>query len=84
MYFETEFSRYRALITFAFIVANESIQTLTGETRVTYIIIILYIYCRLWDDGVIDPVDTRTVLGLSLSAALNAPQERTRFGVFRM
>ncbi|KAK7091461.1 methylcrotonoyl-CoA carboxylase beta chain, mitochondrial-like [Littorina saxatilis] len=39
---------------------------------------------RLWDDGVIDPVDTRTVLGLSLSAALNAPRQQTRFGVFRM
>ena len=39
---------------------------------------------RLWDDGVIDPVDTRTVLGLSISASLNAPQEKTRFGVFRM
>ncbi|KAJ3137646.1 Methylcrotonoyl-CoA carboxylase beta chain, mitochondrial [Irineochytrium annulatum] len=39
---------------------------------------------RLWDDGVIDPADTRTVLGLSLSAALNAPVEKTNFGVFRM
>ncbi|XP_041361017.1 methylcrotonoyl-CoA carboxylase beta chain, mitochondrial-like [Gigantopelta aegis] len=39
---------------------------------------------RLWDDGVIDPKDTRLVLGLSLSAALNAPVEHTRFGVFRM
>ncbi|XP_073251593.1 methylcrotonoyl-CoA carboxylase beta chain, mitochondrial-like isoform X1 [Porites lutea] len=39
---------------------------------------------RLWDDGVIDPADTRTVLGLSLSAALNAPIEDTKFGVFRM
>ncbi|KAL8558750.1 Methylcrotonoyl-CoA carboxylase beta chain, mitochondrial [Nucella lapillus] len=39
---------------------------------------------RLWDDGVIDPVDSRTVLGLSLSAALNAPKKHTRFGVFRM
>ncbi|KAK7469944.1 hypothetical protein BaRGS_00036048 [Batillaria attramentaria] len=39
---------------------------------------------RLWDDGVIDPLDTRTVLGLSLSAALNSPREQTRFGVFRM
>ncbi|XP_033105843.1 methylcrotonoyl-CoA carboxylase beta chain, mitochondrial-like [Anneissia japonica] len=39
---------------------------------------------RLWDDGVIDPADTRTVLGLSLSAALNAPISDTRFGVFRM
>ena len=39
---------------------------------------------RLWDDGVIDPVDTRMVLGLGLSAATNAPLEDTRFGVFRM
>lgn len=39
---------------------------------------------RLWDDGVIDPVDTRRVLGLSISAALNKPIEETRFGVFRM
>ena len=39
---------------------------------------------RLWDDGVIDPVDTRMVLGLGLSAAANAPLEETRYGVFRM
>lgn len=39
---------------------------------------------RLWDDGVIDPADTRMVLGLGLSAALNAPIPDTRFGVFRM
>ncbi|MCH8492173.1 MAG: methylcrotonoyl-CoA carboxylase [Idiomarina sp.] len=39
---------------------------------------------RLWDDGIIDPAQTRTVLGLSISAALNAPIEDTRFGVFRM
>ena len=39
---------------------------------------------RLWDDGVIDPVDTRMVLGLGLSAALNAEIPSTRFGVFRM
>ncbi|MFN4090664.1 MAG: carboxyl transferase domain-containing protein [Alphaproteobacteria bacterium] len=43
-----------------------------------------YASARLWDDGIIDPADTRTVLGLSLSAAVNAPIERTRFGVFRM
>jgi 3-methylcrotonyl-CoA carboxylase beta subunit len=43
-----------------------------------------YASARLWDDGVIDPADTRRVLGLSLSAALNAPIEPTRFGVFRM
>jgi 3-methylcrotonyl-CoA carboxylase beta subunit len=39
---------------------------------------------RLWDDGIIDPAQTRDVLGLSLSAALNAPIPPTRFGVFRM
>jgi 3-methylcrotonyl-CoA carboxylase beta subunit len=43
-----------------------------------------YASARLWDDGVIDPADTRMVVGLGLSAALNAPIERTRFGVFRM
>ena len=43
-----------------------------------------YASARLWDDGIIDPADTRNVLGLSLSAALNAPIEDTRFGVFRM
>lgn len=43
-----------------------------------------YSTARLWDDGVIDPVDTRRVLGLSLSAALNAPIEETVFGLFRM
>ena len=39
---------------------------------------------RLWDDGVIDPVQTRDVLGLAISASLNAPIPDTRFGVFRM
>ncbi len=39
---------------------------------------------RLWDDGVIDPIDTRMVLALGLSAAANAPPEETTFGVFRM
>ena len=43
-----------------------------------------YASARLWDDGVIDPADTRDLLGLSLSAALNAPIEESRFGVFRM
>jgi 3-methylcrotonyl-CoA carboxylase beta subunit len=43
-----------------------------------------YASARLWDDGVIDPAETRMVLGLALSAALNAPIEKTRFGVFRM
>ena len=43
-----------------------------------------YSSARLWDDGVIDPADTRMVLGLALSACLNAPIEDTSFGVFRM
>jgi 3-methylcrotonyl-CoA carboxylase beta subunit len=43
-----------------------------------------YATARLWDDGVIDPADTRRVLGLAISASLNAPVEKQRFGVFRM
>jgi 3-methylcrotonyl-CoA carboxylase beta subunit len=43
-----------------------------------------YASARLWDDGVIDPADTRNVLGLCISASLNAPIEETTFGVFRM
>ena len=44
----------------------------------------LYASARLWDDGIIDPRRTRQVLALSLTAALNAPIQETRFGVFRM
>jgi 3-methylcrotonyl-CoA carboxylase beta subunit len=43
-----------------------------------------YSSARLWDDGVIDPIDTRKILGLSLSASLNAEIPKTDFGVFRM
>ncbi len=43
-----------------------------------------YSTARLWDDGIIPPSDTRTVLGLGISAALNAPISEPRFGVFRM
>jgi 3-methylcrotonyl-CoA carboxylase beta subunit len=43
-----------------------------------------YATARLWDDGVIDPAQTRDVLGLAISASLNAPIPETRFGVFRM
>ncbi|HEV2265366.1 MAG TPA: carboxyl transferase domain-containing protein [Stellaceae bacterium] len=43
-----------------------------------------YASARLWDDGIIDPRDTRRVLAMSISASLNAPIEPTRFGVFRM
>jgi 3-methylcrotonyl-CoA carboxylase beta subunit len=43
-----------------------------------------YATARLWDDGIIDPLDTRRVLALGLAASLNAPIPETRFGVFRM
>ncbi|HKV85543.1 MAG TPA: carboxyl transferase domain-containing protein [Ktedonobacterales bacterium] len=43
-----------------------------------------YSTARLWDDGIIDPLETRSVLGLGIAAALNAPIPLTRFGVFRM
>lgn len=43
-----------------------------------------YASARLWDDGIIDPIDTRRILGLALSVAFNAPTEPTQFGVFRM
>jgi acetyl-CoA carboxylase carboxyltransferase component len=43
-----------------------------------------YSTARLWDDGVIDPADTRTVLALGISAAMNKPADDTKFGVFRM
>jgi len=44
-----------------------------------------YATARIWDDGIVDPADTRTVLGLALAAGLNAPPpEPTRFGIFRM
>lgn len=43
-----------------------------------------YSSARLWDDGVIDPVDTRKIVGMSLSISLNAPIQATQFGIFRM
>jgi 3-methylcrotonyl-CoA carboxylase beta subunit len=43
-----------------------------------------YATARLWDDGIVDPAQTRRLLGLGLAAALNAPVPQTRFGVFRM
>ncbi len=42
-----------------------------------------YSTARLWDDGIIPPADTRAVLALGISAALNAPISDTRFGIFR-
>lgn len=43
-----------------------------------------YSTARLWDDGIIDPADTRMVLGLGIAASLNAPTPPTTFGAFRM
>ena len=43
-----------------------------------------YSTARLWDDGILDPVETRRVLGLALSACLNRLSQTTQYGVFRM
>jgi 3-methylcrotonyl-CoA carboxylase beta subunit len=43
-----------------------------------------YASARIWDDGIVDPADTRDVLGLALSASMNRPIGDTKFGVFRM
>jgi 3-methylcrotonyl-CoA carboxylase beta subunit len=43
-----------------------------------------YSTARLWDDGIIDPLDTRRILGLALAAAANAPLDDVRYGTFRM
>lgn len=43
-----------------------------------------YSTARLWDDGIIDPADTRKVIGLSISASRNRDPQETKFGVFRM
>ena len=43
-----------------------------------------YSTARIWDDGIIDPRDTRDILGLCISASLNAPMPEQTYGVFRM
>jgi 3-methylcrotonyl-CoA carboxylase beta subunit len=43
-----------------------------------------YASARLWDDGIIDPLDTRRLLAFAISASLNAPIAKTEFGIFRM
>ena len=43
-----------------------------------------YSSARLWDDGIIDPMETRTLLGLGISCTLNAPIKESNFGIFRM
>ncbi len=66
--------------------SEEEEEAFKAETRDTYEAQgnPYYATARLWDDGIIDPAETRNVLGLSLSASLNAPVEATRFGLFRM
>ena len=49
-----------------------------------WLICALYSTARLWDDGIVEPAQTREALGLGLSMAANAPIDDTRFGVFRM
>jgi len=65
-------------------VSNPLISFVMLHSIIQYLNAMSILFCRLWDDGVIDPVDSRTVLGLSLSAALNAPIPEVKFGVFRM
>jgi acetyl-CoA carboxylase carboxyltransferase component len=65
---------------------DEEREAFTGPTLATYERegSPYFSTARLWDDGIIDPVDTRMVLAMGLSAALNAPIPETSFGVFRM
>ena len=60
-------------------VSSEKVRLPAAASKAAY-----YASARLWDDGVIDPADTRKILGLAISASLNAPIEETRYGVFRM
>ena len=69
-------------------------ETMTPEERDAFTAPILakyeaegdpyYATARLWDDGILDPLETRDVLALGIAAALNAPIPATRYGVFRM
>ena len=61
-------------------------EALTGPVREKYELegSPYYATARLWDDGILDPAETRAVLGLSLAATLNAPIRDTRYGIFRM
>ena len=74
--------------------AREGLEPMTKEEWDTFQAPILekydvegspyYSTARLWDDGIIDPRDTRDILGLAISASLNAPLPDTNFGIFRM
>jgi 3-methylcrotonyl-CoA carboxylase beta subunit len=68
------------------VISEEEVQALAEPTLEEYKqkSSAYYSTSQLWDDGIIDPVDTRKILGFAISAALNAPIEATRFGIFRM
>ena len=59
-------------------------QTAGLEAQIEHESTALYSTGRLWDDGIIDPLDTRRVLSMGIEAALHAPIPDTKFGVFRM
>ena len=71
---------------------NKSLERLKFLLKVTIVILekynkqssAIYSSARLWDDGVIDPADTRHIVGMSLAIAVNAPIAETEFGIFRM
>ena len=67
---------------------NARISVMGGEQAASVLATVrqdaLYATARLWDDGIIDPRDTRAVLALGIAASLNAPMPDTPFGVFRM
>jgi acetyl-CoA carboxylase carboxyltransferase component len=82
------------LLTVRMKVLEDKGQTMTEAQKQEFLAPILEKYegeaspyfstARIWDDGIIDPLDTRAVLGLGLSIALNAPIPDQRYGIFRM
>jgi 3-methylcrotonyl-CoA carboxylase beta subunit len=63
---------------------NARISVMGGEQAASVLATVKRASARLWDDGVIDPADTRRVLALAISASLNAPIPEAKFGIFRM
>jgi 3-methylcrotonyl-CoA carboxylase beta subunit len=66
-------------------IEQEEVDRLWDETRKGYMqqLSAYYSTSELWDDGIIDPVDTRNALGIAISASLNAPLGAPGYGVFR-
>lgn len=63
---------------------NQSLIGLDGRCRYEREAEATFASARLWDDGIIDPADTRRILGLSLAVARNSERVETKYGVFRM